>query len=371
MLATVGEVTIPLAELEELLGLKLRKYAEHDREAPVTVATRYRRSLAERLVRHAQLEQACDAAGVKLSPTRVADAVEASLRGVSDVAEHLRLRAETQASLQAISRASLCEGELVASRVAPVTNEDLAAAYDGSHAKVVATEGWVRLATAAVTPRSAGLPASCNDYLHLYRRCVDERVPDSARAPMIEALEMSEKAWREAATNGVELDESCTAALNAMKQATTSMGCVWERSAAQVPLTKDGKAAAVKQAKRFRARANAKGADFAAVAGAEGLAMTPPGEFVPIESLDTDARAAIARLKPGQVSQPVSTDLDVRVFKLIDRESPGALPLDRVRDTLLKQIQADREKQARASLRAELEQRYPTRWHVEIEAEGK
>jgi hypothetical protein len=71
--------------------------------------------------------------------------------------------------------------------------------------------------------------ATCDEYLTKYHRCIQEHAPEAARQPMLDAMKQTAEAWREAARGpaGEGLDTACRAALDAVKQATSSMGCEW------------------------------------------------------------------------------------------------------------------------------------------------
>jgi hypothetical protein len=69
----------------------------------------------------------------------------------------------------------------------------------------------------------------CDEYIEKYRKCIMERMPDKAKGYMTDAIEQSKKAWREAASGPSKdgVAAVCQVALDAAKQATTSLGCEW------------------------------------------------------------------------------------------------------------------------------------------------
>jgi hypothetical protein len=71
--------------------------------------------------------------------------------------------------------------------------------------------------------------AECDEYIEKYRKCIMERMPDKAQGYMNEAIEQSAKAWRDAAAGPSKdgVAAVCKVALDAAKQATTSLGCQW------------------------------------------------------------------------------------------------------------------------------------------------
>lgn len=81
---------------------------------------------------------------------------------------------------------------------------------------------------AAVEDGKIGVP-ECDEYIEKYTKCIMEKVPESARPHMREAMELSAKAWREAASGPSKdgVASTCKTALEAARQATESLGCDW------------------------------------------------------------------------------------------------------------------------------------------------
>jgi peptidylprolyl isomerase len=99
-----------------------------------------------------------------------------------------------------------------------------------------------------------------------------------------------------------------------------------------------------------------KGADFAAVAAAEGddkTAATRGGEigWLTEEQLVPGIRATVTGLAPGAVSAPVRLDDGWHVVKLLETKAASARPLAEVRGAIAAQLRAER---ARASRQAHL-----------------
>jgi len=71
--------------------------------------------------------------------------------------------------------------------------------------------------------------AECDEYIEKYTQCIMERMPDKAKGYMKDAIEQAGKAWREAASGPSKdgVAAVCKVALEAAKQATTSLGCQW------------------------------------------------------------------------------------------------------------------------------------------------
>lgn len=85
-------------------------------------------------------------------------------------------------------------------------------------------------APASVLPKTleVGVP-ECDEYLRKYLACIEEKMPAGTKTAMIEALESTSKAWREAATGPARtaLGEACRQANEAAGKAFASMGCTW------------------------------------------------------------------------------------------------------------------------------------------------
>jgi hypothetical protein len=69
----------------------------------------------------------------------------------------------------------------------------------------------------------------CDDYIAKYSKCIEEKVPEAARQQMRDAVQQSIKVWKQAADGPAKdgLPTACNAALDAAKQATSTMGCTW------------------------------------------------------------------------------------------------------------------------------------------------
>lgn len=91
------------------------------------------------------------------------------------------------------------------------------------------TTTTVTTSTTDVKPAgdSVGVP-ECDDYIAKYEKCVSSKVPEMARAPMLEAFAKTRAAWKEAAATSegkLGLAEGCKAAAEASKQAVAAYGC--------------------------------------------------------------------------------------------------------------------------------------------------
>jgi hypothetical protein len=84
----------------------------------------------------------------------------------------------------------------------------------------------------AAVPDTAGAigVAECDDYLSKVMKCVDEHVPDSAKAMMKQGFDQNIAAWKQAAATpeGKQgLSTACKMAMDAAKQSMGSFGCTF------------------------------------------------------------------------------------------------------------------------------------------------
>jgi hypothetical protein len=81
---------------------------------------------------------------------------------------------------------------------------------------------------APVKPLPALGIGPCDEYRERYGRCIDT-LPEAVRPPLRDALDETWNAWTEAARGPavVELPMMCLAAIDAVSNATRSLGCEW------------------------------------------------------------------------------------------------------------------------------------------------
>jgi len=74
-----------------------------------------------------------------------------------------------------------------------------------------------------------GVP-ECDHYLNKYVACIESKVPQASRAMMMQQLEQTKAAWKQAASTPqgkASLAQGCTQAEAAAKQALSLYGCSW------------------------------------------------------------------------------------------------------------------------------------------------
>ncbi|MFO0635336.1 MAG: hypothetical protein U0168_21010 [Nannocystaceae bacterium] len=123
-------------------------------------------------------------------------------------------------ALTAASCARACWSKRRARRVDHSGSGGKATVSQYDHGRVVSQGGGY--------PSVIGIP-ECDEYIAKYMRCIADKVPESARQPMNDAMTATIQAWREAANGPARegLAASCKAAGEAAAAATTAMGCSW------------------------------------------------------------------------------------------------------------------------------------------------
>jgi uncharacterized coiled-coil protein SlyX len=93
---------------------------------------------------------------------------------------------------------------------------------------ILATPGTMSVDPDAKPGGAIGIP-ECDEYITKYTKCIADKVPEAARESMMDAMDQSKKAWKEAASGPArkQLGEACKAALEAAATATAAMGCEW------------------------------------------------------------------------------------------------------------------------------------------------
>jgi ABC-type phosphate transport system substrate-binding protein len=83
--------------------------------------------------------------------------------------------------------------------------------------------------TASTSGGTTGVPV-CDEYIEKYEKCLNDKVPEAARAQLRTSLETTRKAWKDAAATPqgkAGLAQGCQAALNTAKQSMSAYGCTW------------------------------------------------------------------------------------------------------------------------------------------------
>jgi hypothetical protein len=81
----------------------------------------------------------------------------------------------------------------------------------------------------ATTADSIGVP-ECDEYIKKYEMCLNNKVPEAARAGLKTSFEQTRKAWKDAAASPqgkTALATGCKTALETAKSSMTAYGCEW------------------------------------------------------------------------------------------------------------------------------------------------
>ncbi|KIG12645.1 Peptidyl-prolyl cis-trans isomerase PpiD [Enhygromyxa salina] len=119
---------------------------------------------------------------------------------------------------------------------------------------------------------------------------------------------------------------------------------------------------ALARAKALREAAMAPGVDFNELARAhsEGPGAFRGGDMglFPRQQMVGEYADAAFSLAVGEISQPIKSDKGYYVIRCFGHYQPGPLPFEAVRADLVRQLEGEKYKQARASLQAELDERF-------------
>ena len=92
-----------------------------------------------------------------------------------------------------------------------------------------AAAGAAKASVGSVAAGDFGVP-ECDDYFRKYLACIDEKVPEAARASVKQSVEQTRAQWQRAAETPegkAALVSGCTQATATAKQAMTAYGCQW------------------------------------------------------------------------------------------------------------------------------------------------
>ncbi len=131
VMATVGDVDIPMSAFDAIYQLKVGKYHARGREVPASADRRYRKSISERLIYQQVLAQHIAQEDFDFDPVALEQRTQQQRRGIRDWAKHLERRGETDASLHAMLVAEYRENALLehAGRL-EVTEAEIDADYE-------------------------------------------------------------------------------------------------------------------------------------------------------------------------------------------------------------------------------------------------
>jgi parvulin-like peptidyl-prolyl isomerase len=312
--ATVGENEISREAFVTLYRPLLARTKRDD--LPRSMKGRFQGRVLERLVYGEQLRLEAASTGVDYDPAKLEERWATRRAKYEKWQEHLEKSAETEQTLRQSMINDLREEVFVDKRVnLTITEEDLQKAYD--EAKPMLTSERERLRAAhlmiLVAPRTA-----------------DQKLGKLSKERFEAASEADKKAWQEAA---------------------------------------------LVRAKALRAEALKPGTDFFQLAReqSEGPGASRGGDmgyFDEMRMIPAYTKAAMA-LKIGQISQPVLTERGYFVIKLIDRQPPGTIPFEVMKENIADTVRVRRRMQTVQELKQELERKSPSRVLLKLEQPGK
>ncbi len=298
--AKVGEAEIANAAFRAIYDRKVSKYLEKGKDIPAPADRRYRKSLTERLIHHELLKQEAAALSVDYDKAALQAELEQQKRGIRDWDKHLERRGETAESLQDIEIAKLREQAILdkLGRL-QVTDEEIKADYE--KIKPNWKSDKVRLRASHIL-----IPVG-PEQDRFARRKKEEPAP------------------------------------------TEEQRTKWESEAKA-------------KADEAYALVMADGADFAAIA--EKYSSGPSagkGGDIGIFTADRMAEEfsdTAFKLSPGQISKPVKTKFGYHIIKFTGRWAAGDLPLDALKDQIVKRLAQRKLHQGRRELKEELTKKY-------------
>lgn len=140
-----------------------------------------------------------------------------------------------------------------------------------------------------------------------------------------------------------------------------------------VAADKSDEAATLAAARRLVAAARS-GGDFKALVQQEVKAGRATGGdlgIVLVTDMRSEIREAIAKLKPGEISDPFESPAGVHVVQVIERIPPTVRPFKEVEDELRNSELADRYRAHLSSVVADLKKRYSIEIHPELMTEAR
>jgi parvulin-like peptidyl-prolyl isomerase len=140
-----------------------------------------------------------------------------------------------------------------------------------------------------------------------------------------------------------------------------------------VAADKSDEAATLAAARRLVAAARA-GGDFKALVQQEVKAGRATGGdlgIVLVTDMRSEVRDAIAKLKPGEISEPFESPAGVHIVQVIERIPPTLRPFKEVEDELRDSELSDRYRTHLSSVVAELKKRYSIETHPELMTEAR
>jgi len=291
--ATVNAKAITAADFRSIYDLKVKKYADRDREIPPSADRRYRKSITDRLIYQEVLRQEAAARGVEYDAQELVAREEQQRRGIKDWEKHLQRRGETEESLRNMYIAELVELKLLE--------------VDG---KLTVTEQEVDEEYEKVKPNYH----SDKDRVHAAHILIPVGPqPANPHEPQAEPGDAEKAKWKEEAMAKAEE--------------------IYKLASAP-----DADFAALAKEHSIGPSAD-KGGDL--------------GIFTKDRMVEEFSAAAF-KLKDGEVSKPVETKFGVHIIKCVGKFVPGDLPKESLVDQLRERLRQRKLHQGRRELKEQL-----------------
>ena len=356
--ATVGGVPITVNRVDELMSPDAVVIATGKSSRPLDRASR--RRMVDLLVYHELLALECRRSRIEFDP-RELPMWEEVYSGHPGIADALERNPRLAHVLRSRIVADQCEEKLLAARGTPmVPDEDFVFAYERRHGAWNRDEPWVRVTIATIEPLpSESAFTTCEAFLAEYRRCIDDKVPESQREAMGKELQAFTRDHEaDVAKGGSQAARSkrCALERDRVRKATLPLSCDWTSNApTEQPRTTRSRASEGRRVADRLRRAVRDGVDLEAAARAAGFQTTT--ELEPLGHLAPAIAAAIRKLRDGEVSGAlVAEDGIARLVQRRKSWPKGTLP--KSEPELNEVIEDVPNERLQRVLQAELMQRY-------------
>ncbi len=295
--ATINGKAVSAADFRSIYDLKVKKYADRDREIPPSADRRYRKSITERLIYQEVLRQEAAARGVEHDAAELTEREEQQRRGIKDWEKHLQRRGETEESLRNMYIAELVELKLLE--------------VDG---KLTVTDQEVDEEYEKVKPNYH----SDKDRVHAAHILIPVGPqPANPHEPASEPDEAEKAKWKEEAMAKAE----------EIYRLASAPGADFEALAKEHSIGPSAD----------------KGGDL--------------GIFTKDRMVEEFSAAAF-KLKTGEVSKPVETKFGIHIIKCVGKYEPGDLPKAALVDQLRERLRQRKLHQGRRELKESLLEKY-------------
>ena len=301
-MAKVGMVEIPMNRFNELYELKEKKYRDRGKEMPESAATKYRYSIASRLIYQELLRQEATALNIEINEEDLSRKAKQQRERIRDWESYKRARLESDDSLNELAKAELLEQKVLEAQGKLEVSEDDIKRYYEAH-RERNTVDYERISVAQIL----------------------------IRTPRIDA---------DKAANG----GSDKAPQKAIAEAKAKADMAYEK---------------LQQGVAFAEVANEFSEGGTRKNGGE-LGV------ISLAKMPEESGAAIGKLKEGETSRPFQTKWGYHIVRLYKRYPPGELPYEALENSYRQRLETRKMHEGRRYLADELEQKYGVVNEIEI-----